>query len=260
ATSESHTAEWIKALAVKSIQEIGASRFCAIVSDSTGNTRAARRLIVQEFPTIIKLADCCHHLNLLAKDLAKIAYFQETITIIRNTVTFFNHSHGAIAELRRAHQRLSIGRGIETIGKTRFGTLFLSAISVQRNAPAIAEVGLKMQGNEFEKLRDYYQPTVESPSMDTFKYQYNLGAFIKLGLPTTKAIACLEGEEVNAADVFLLFHAVIHETMQGMEKIRLPEEVRSEVTGVLNSRYRQLFENGQSASDVYLAATFLNPS
>lgn len=96
--------------------------------------------------------------------------------------------------------------------------------------------------------------------MDTFQYQYNLGAFIKLGLPTIKAIACLEGEEVNAADVFLLFHAVIYETAQGMQKIRLPEEVRSEVTGVLNSRYRQLFASGQSSSDVYLAATFLNPS
>lgn len=94
--------------------------------------------------------------------------------------------------------------------------------------------------------------------MDTLKYQYNLGVFIKLGLPTTKAIACLEGEEVNLADVFLLFHAVIHETIQGLQKIKLPTEVQSEVIGILNTRYRQLFEAGQS--EVYRAATFLHPS
>ena len=93
ATSVSHTAAWVKEFVMEvcvvvinngimlsfhsqTINTIGPSRFSAVVSDSTGNTRAARHLIVDEIPTIINLADVCHHLNCLVKDLMKITYFE----------------------------------------------------------------------------------------------------------------------------------------------------------------------------------------
>ena len=99
--------------------------------------------------------------------------------------------------------------------------------------------------------------------MDTNMYRFKLAAFIMLGLPTTKAIACLEGDGVTATDVFLLLHAVVLETSLGMQKAKIPMDVQEEVTGILNTRFRQLLEpspNHPNYSGIYLAATFLNPS
>lgn len=46
-------------------------------------------------------------------------------------------SHIGIADLAKAREQLVIGRGLESIGKTRFGTVVHSSVSVQRCIPAI---------------------------------------------------------------------------------------------------------------------------
>jgi hypothetical protein len=45
------------------------------------------------------------------------------VTISRETIAFFHRSHPAISELKRAREEENIGRGLEAIGKTRFGTV-----------------------------------------------------------------------------------------------------------------------------------------
>jgi hypothetical protein len=49
-------------------------------------------------------------------------------------------SHSGSAELKTARKELRTGPGLEAIGKTRFGTIILSAASVQRTIPAIKRV------------------------------------------------------------------------------------------------------------------------
>ena len=39
-----------------------------------------------------------------------------------------------------------------------------------------------------------------------------------------------------------------------------PDEVQQQIFGVLNSRHRQLFEDGNLSNQVYLAATYLDSS
>ncbi|KAL0952524.1 hypothetical protein HGRIS_006785 [Hohenbuehelia grisea] len=184
----------------------------------------------------------------------------ECVSTTRNTLTFFHHSHPAIASLRVARKALGIKQGLEAIGKTRFATLFITAVSVQRNILAITEVG-KLMEDEFEKLREYYQPA-NSPSVDTFKFHTSLAQLIKMGLPTTKAIACLEGEHITAADVFLFYHAVMHETYSAVTNTRnrFPSEVQNQIIRILNKHYRQLFLSGPISSSIYLTATYLNPN
>ncbi|KAF5309688.1 hypothetical protein D9758_018991 [Tetrapyrgos nigripes] len=102
ATDESHTGEWIKVLAMKWINEVGPARFAASCSDSTGNTLLARHLIVDAVPTILSIADCCHHLDNMNKDIVKLTYFQEPITVIRGTIKSFSQSHVGKSELEKA--------------------------------------------------------------------------------------------------------------------------------------------------------------
>ena len=119
---------------------MGRSRVCAAVSDSTGNTRLFRKLLTEEIPTIFNIPDIVHFISNTIKDIVKLEHFKETMTIMRSTITKFHKSHPAIAELKIAHVECRIGRGLTSIGKTRFGSVILAAWSLQENIPAIKKV------------------------------------------------------------------------------------------------------------------------
>ena len=78
----------------------------------------------------------------MIKDIVKLAYFQRPIKIIHGFITKFHMSHPGSIELKTARKKLRTGPGLEAIGKTRFGTIILSAASVQRTIPAIKRVVL----------------------------------------------------------------------------------------------------------------------
>jgi hypothetical protein len=57
------------------INEIGAEKAAGVVSDNTGNTQKARRLIREKIKTIVDLQDVCHLLHNTIKDICKLDYF-----------------------------------------------------------------------------------------------------------------------------------------------------------------------------------------
>jgi hypothetical protein len=57
------------------IRQIGPERFCAIGSDSTGNTKWAREGAADEIVTLLVVPDPCHHLSNTIKDITKLSYF-----------------------------------------------------------------------------------------------------------------------------------------------------------------------------------------
>lgn len=73
----SHTGEYLARMLLKTMDLVGRYCFSGITSDNTGNTRLARQLVSQEVKTCIPMSDVCHHLNLLAKDLAQLEIFRD---------------------------------------------------------------------------------------------------------------------------------------------------------------------------------------
>ena len=88
----------------------------------------------------MNLADIVHHISNTIKDIAKPPYFKKPIKIIRGVITKFHTSHLGSAKLKTTCKELQTGPGLEAIGKTWFGTLILSAASVQCTIPAIKQV------------------------------------------------------------------------------------------------------------------------
>jgi hypothetical protein len=94
------------------------------------------------------------------------------------------------------------------------------------------------------------------------EFEFYLAQLVNVGMPGVKALACLEAVEATAADVFIFWHAMI----QAMKDIltnpkqEFPQEVQQQIFGILNSRHRQLFEDGNLSNQVYLAATYLDSS
>lgn len=73
----SHTGEHIASLARQVMDQVGRGRISAVVTDGAANVVRARKLLVEEVPTVINLTDPCHKLSLLIKDIMKIEDFTE---------------------------------------------------------------------------------------------------------------------------------------------------------------------------------------
>lgn len=121
------------------MREVGEGRFSAATSDSTGNTKLCRRLLCAAFPTLLNLPDPVHHTNLPVKNICALKFFEQVISDMRRTLTFFSHSDQAVNLLLEIRLEMDISRGLESIGSTRFATITISAVSISRCLPALRD-------------------------------------------------------------------------------------------------------------------------
>ncbi|TFK57954.1 hypothetical protein BDN72DRAFT_966451, partial [Pluteus cervinus] len=230
ATKDHHTATWIHDLVFKTMNEIGPSRFSSVVSDSTSNTRGARQKLVKTFPTLVPLADICHHISNTIKDIVRVKFFQDVIAVVRKTIAKFHKSHIGISELEAARKLLGIKRGLEKIGKTRFATIIHSAKSVQRNLPALKKVA-EWNNFNFGDLAEYFETHL---SETTAQFEIRLTQLIAVGNTAAKALTILESNEASADDVYLLWHGLVAIIIEAMKKHKFPESVQDEILRILN--------------------------
>ncbi|KDQ16586.1 hypothetical protein BOTBODRAFT_107033 [Botryobasidium botryosum FD-172 SS1] len=239
ASGVSHTGEHLKDLILKVMDSVGRERFSGIVSDNTGNTKLARELVAQEIPTIIILADPCHHLNNTIKDICKIGHFKEVsichsflfskcIKHPRKVTKHFRMSSYASTHLAATRRKLEIGQGLVSAGKTRFGSIYYSLKSVVRCLPPIRRL-------------------------------------ISTGLvsvldPLAKAITCLESSHSTASDVYVFWIAIMATYQCDIFKDNswgLPENVIEEIHRIINYRYNEMMTG--PGKEVYITAFFLDP-
>lgn len=128
----SHTGAKIHEVLRKVMLRVGAEHFGGVASDNTGNTTLARSLLQEEFSWIIVLPDSCHRMSSLCKDIGSIKFFRPVIKKIRRTIKYFKNSNIASAHLCRRRKDLKITRGLVSVGKTRFGTIYHSGESLRR--------------------------------------------------------------------------------------------------------------------------------
>jgi hypothetical protein len=137
------------------INHVGPYRFAAVGSDSTGNTKNARRNVVKDIPTIINFGDPIHHLNLTIKDITDLPDFKQVgslcsecqsqpdltvyqvVAQLRKTLTFFSKSWASTHALGTLRQEEGVSQGLESIGKTRFATVWRGSTSVEQCLPLI---------------------------------------------------------------------------------------------------------------------------
>ncbi|KAJ7810560.1 ribonuclease H-like domain-containing protein [Mycena leptocephala] len=249
----SHTAEWMADMVMDVIKPIGMERFGAASSDNTGNTRGCQRLLCERILTMLNLPDPDHHLNNTISDILRIPYFKLTIKIVRTTVKTFNQSKQSKAMLKQLRLQHSIGRGLETIGKTHFATVTLAAISVQRNLNLISSLCTNGQV-EIKKYTSYFIKDT-AKSLD---FQIKLNQLIAVTEGAAKAIQCLEAASCNPADVYLLWLAVTAHLRVALADSLLPPDVCDEIRGIINHRWREFFVTNPGHG-AYLAAFYLNP-
>ncbi|KAF9021139.1 hypothetical protein BDZ89DRAFT_1071710 [Hymenopellis radicata] len=234
ASGVSHTGEHIRDVLLKIIYRIGPERFGSIGSDSTGNTSSAREYINSEIPTII------------------LEYFQEvsfetyTVAIVRmkGTIRYFSKSNYGSTHMRALRVTLEINKGLEKVGKTRFGTIYWAGYALQRCLPAITEL---LNSNVI--LTDTDSPLAFLKNLPLSQaFNLRLTQLVCVLEPIARAIKCLEGLDTTVGDVWKFYVAIT---------AGYPPELQEAIRKIINSRYKEMI--GGERGVVYLAGFYLDP-
>jgi len=172
------------------------------------------------------------------------------------------------------HQRakMGIGCGLETIGDTRFGTIYWSGESVMRGLPAfrviIEDEALQIHivvsvdaelDCTFKLLRPNQKKGLEDPT-EALQLELDLTKLLEVIGPFAKSIKCLESAHSTAADVYLFWLAIVAQLEQLFGKKQggaLPNRIKEQIRAITNRRFNGMINN--APTDVYVAAFFLDP-
>ncbi|KAF8600207.1 hypothetical protein BDV93DRAFT_447951 [Ceratobasidium sp. AG-I] len=208
---------------------------------SAANVTSARKLIVNEMPTILNLSDPCHKLSLLIKDISKVPELQLGICDLRHSLTYFSKSAFANSQLVDRCKFKGEGHALKKIGKTRFGTVVQAADSMLQCLPSIREL--------------------VSEGSATLNFEMQLTVLTSLLNPILRALTCLESSFSTPADVLLFFSAALSSLnlilCTGTHGVRDEASVTM-IRGFCNRRFSQLIN--ESPDDIYVTAFYLNPS
>ncbi|KAF7310297.1 DUF659 domain-containing protein [Mycena indigotica] len=256
ASGVSHTGKHIRDVLLKVMSQIGVENFAAVVSDNAGNVRVARELIQQDHPAILSLFDPPHHLSNLIKDICRIEHFKPVIERMRLLITFFSQSTYAATHLSALRVVLYINKGLEKIGKTRFGTMYYTAYSLIRCFEAIRmlfhlDIIHTTGSEELSKLA--WMRSL--PEILTF--EMHLKQLISVLEPIARAIKCLESSHTTVGDVWKFYVAItaVLKTVFEENVVGIPVSVQQEIRGAVNARVEQML----GCNSVYLTGFFLDP-
>ncbi|KAJ7746234.1 hypothetical protein B0H14DRAFT_3605957 [Mycena olivaceomarginata] len=146
-----------------------------------------------------------------------------------------------------ARKELNISRGLESVGETRFATIYWSLDSTLRGIPAFV-------------LQRHF-----SDDEDVFNFKRDLTRLGAVLMPFARAIQCLESKDTTPADLYLYWLAVVAQLNDLITKddnagpkSKYETTVKKLIRSIANFRFTQLIEDEQS-SNVYFTAFVLDP-
>ncbi|KAF8601837.1 hypothetical protein BDV93DRAFT_445172, partial [Ceratobasidium sp. AG-I] len=235
-------------------------RFSAVVTDGAANVVRARKILAEETPTILNLTDPCHKLSLLIKDIAKLDEFREPIQKLHCTFSFFNKSTHATAVLTERRILLAILRGLEKMGKTRFGSVVRGAKSLLRCMTPIRQ--LVSEGAFVVPVSELNIRITRARFHASLLFETQLTVFVAVLDPILRALTCLESSLSTPADVLLFFSAALGKLDQHLRSGSLswPRPSKT-VTSIQQRACKQFTELiNESPDDIYVTAFYLDPS
>ncbi|KAF9549384.1 hypothetical protein CPC08DRAFT_648213 [Agrocybe pediades] len=256
-SGESHDRVWIKDHLLKTVDVIGHDRWSALCSDNTAVTRAARRDMVENIPTLLDIWDCVHHLHNTIKDITNLPSFKPAIQTLKSVIKHFSKSSLSTHKLREAR---ALGENdehvnaIQKVGKTHFRTHWLSATSLVPCLPAIR--GLVVSKVIKFKVSN---PMISRAANRAYnQFELSLLQYTSIVAPFIRSLWSLEAAHANASDVFIFWLAAAATSKDLFDKdpskTGIPRTLANEVTVIYNKRYAEFFRN-----DLYLAAFLLDP-
>ncbi|KAI9439496.1 hypothetical protein F5148DRAFT_1293675 [Russula earlei] len=155
-----------------------------------------------------------------------------------------------------AHKDLHIQHSLQSVGETRFGTIYWSLDSAVQGIPAFT----KIVSNPGLGIDNAMLHTLFDNDEDVFAFQRDLKWLGAVLMPFAPAIQCLEAKDTNPVDMYTYWLAIVAHLQDLLtkddslkEKSKYAIELKEKIHAIANSWLAQLIENEQ-ALNVYLTA------
>ncbi|KAJ6524605.1 hypothetical protein DFH09DRAFT_1329373 [Mycena vulgaris] len=163
--------------------------------------------------------------------------------------------------LAKARKGLGISRGLQSVGETRFATIYWSFDSVLRGIPEFSSiVRNRALGIDAEMLE---KPFLDDE--DVYKFRRHLTRLGSVLMPFTWGIQCLESKDTTPANVYLYWLAIvaqlndlINKDDDAGDKSKYATTVKELIRSIANFQFSRLIEK-ERASKVYSTVFGLDP-
>lgn len=117
---------------IKVIEEIGADKFSAVVTDNANVMQAAWTIIEQRFPTIAAYGCSAHGVNLLIKDIiSKIPEHTQTMADVVKIAKFINNHHISSAKFQDKMKESAVTHKLTSPVSTRWYSSYTAAFNLR---------------------------------------------------------------------------------------------------------------------------------
>jgi hypothetical protein len=111
------------------IEEIGVSKFSAVITDSPNVMILARKLLVERYPTISAYGCAAHGVNLLIKDIVALPEYAKTTKEASKLIQFVNNHQMCLAKFEAKRKEAGVAHKLTAPALTRwaydlFGQMF----------------------------------------------------------------------------------------------------------------------------------------
>ncbi|KAF8596788.1 hypothetical protein BDV93DRAFT_396797, partial [Ceratobasidium sp. AG-I] len=235
------------------IDEIGLEKVAAVVSDDTNVTKKARRDLTAVHPFVLNLADPLHKLNLCVQDICGDPMWLECLEVLWPLLTHFKHSTSSTNVLKEMQKELKEGKGLQSIGKTRFATLYYAAKSVYENLQGLY---LAYKRN---RLAHHLCTVFDKRSYPAMLFKMNLKQLISVLEPIARAIKCLESTQSTLVDIFVFWQAVLGRILELFlhSNSGFSNAEQTQIRRAIIHHYNETIHD--APTNAYLTAFFLDP-
>ncbi|QRV96437.1 hypothetical protein RhiJN_24455 [Ceratobasidium sp. AG-Ba] len=252
----SHNSACMTKLLVEVACEIGVERIKCVTSDDTNATKKARKDFVAMYPTIINLADPCHKLNLVIQDICSDTMFVDTIRLLKILIKHFSHSTFATSRLKEACASLGISTELKSIGKTRFATVNISAVSVIVCMPGLYRMN---NAGELETAPEDVRRITKELTWPAMLFLFGLKKMVSILEPFARPLLCLESSNATIADNHLMWMAglAMADDVLNAQDSSFEDDEKTRMLKIINNRFNQTINT--PPDDVYILASFGDP-
>ncbi|KAJ7079037.1 hypothetical protein C8R43DRAFT_1092890 [Mycena crocata] len=216
-------------------------RTCRYLTISSDGAKLQRKKFITIHITTIHRQSFCVDLDDIIADMKEILALMSLSSYTRDWFDV-------------ARKELGISRGLESIGDTRFGTIYWSLESISRGIPAFVSI-----------VRNPALGIDSEDDEDVFHLKRELTRLGNVLMQIVRAIQCLESKDTTPADVYLYWLAVvaqlndlIRKDSSAGSKSKYAETVKDLIRSIANYRFCQLIED-ERASNIYFTAFVLDP-
>ncbi|KAG8718795.1 hypothetical protein FRC08_004356 [Ceratobasidium sp. 394] len=167
----------------------------------------------------------------------------------------------AMGKLNAARKILGILRGLQSIGKTRFATLYYAAISDLENLPALYQIYRDGEvDSTANPLPNVVAEVIDENRVTAIEFKLMLTELVNILEPLACALSCLESTRSTLSDIYFFWLAALaslNRRFMSMHNTRLTYRDKSRLQAKVYYRFNEAMN--EAPADIYLAAFLLDP-